>query len=439
MIRTKLRPAKRCVKLIFCLVVFVLVGALLTLSDMLITVVLAGVAASILLDLVLTVFSRDIELTVQTSQNMALSRWQMAELFLFNNTKQTLKTDVSLHLSNFIELENPVKRVELASNEKARLSFRLRAHHRGNAALNSVELRVDSPFGFWQTSWLIEQAISLKVYPDFSAMGPHQYLNGISKKSINGLKLTKKRGSGIEFHQLREYRQGDSVRQIDWQATSKKRKLISREYQEEQNQHVVVMLDASKKMNIEAVQGNHFDHALNALLLLAHRVLKQGDWFSMQSFNQEVRWLPDVKGSQNVSRIMNHFYDLYPDQSSSDYIVAANKLITKRSKRSLVLLVTTLDEQGFDEILPAIKLLQRHHLVALINIDNRALNEVIEEPILESRDATKHCAALGMLNSHKKSMAKIRKEGVIAIDSKPEQLLPNVINTYLNVKHSGVL
>ena len=125
------------------------------------------------------------------------------------------------------------------------------------------------------------------------------------------------------------------------------------------------MLDASKRMNIDTQVGTHFDHALNALLLLAHTVLKQGDWFSMQSFNQTIRWLPNVKGVQNVSRVMNHFYDLYPDQSVSDYLVAANQLIQKRSKRSLVLLVTTLDEQSQDELLPAIKLLQKQPVSAV--------------------------------------------------------------------------
>ncbi|MGO2011088.1 MAG: DUF58 domain-containing protein [Pseudoalteromonas sp.] len=439
MIRTKLRPAKRLVKLLFSLAVIILISALLALGNMFITAILIGLTLLVLIDFVLAWLPRDIEVAVKTSQNMALLRWQTAELIISNNSQQGLVTDVSLHFSNVIELDKPIKSVALANTEKACLAFRLRGQQRGNAALNTVELRISSPWKFWQTNWLIKQKIILKVYPDFSAVRASQSLNGISKKSIGGLKLAKKRGSGIEFHQLREYRQGDSVRQIDWQATSKRRKLISREYQEEQNQHVVVMLDASKKMNIEATRGSHFDHALNALLLLAHRVLKQGDWFSMQSFNQQTRWLANVKGAQNVSRVMNHFYDLYPDQSSSDYIVAANKLIAKRSKRSLVLLVTTLDEQSLEELLPAIKLLQKHHLVALVNIDNYALNEVIDEPIVDSQDATKYCVALSLLNSHKANMAKLRKEGVIAIDCKPEQLLPNVINTYLSVKHSGVL
>jgi uncharacterized protein (DUF58 family) len=437
--RIKLRPSKRLVQILSVIVLLVVVSALIELSSLFVTLLLCIPLLIACVDCYFSRFAHNVSIELSTNQNMALYRWQPIKLLLKNKAKQVLRADISIHLTNALELAEAVKSIELETNQQAELSYSMRAHKRGDADISAVELRITSAFGLWQSNWLATHRTQLKVYPDFSRVTSKQHLNGVTNKPINGLKLTKKRGDGIEFHQLREYRQGDSVRQIDWQATSKRRKLISREYQEEQNQHVIVMLDASKKMAIEAKEGSHFDHALNALLLLSHTVLKQGDWFSMQSFNQNVRWLPGVKGGQNVSRVMNHFYDLYPDQSSSDYVVAVNQLIAKRSKRSLVLLVTTLDEQSIDELLPAIKLLQKHHLVALININNRSVSEVLKEPIQKYEDATSYCAALSLLNTHKKNMAKLRKEGVIAIDCNPEQLLPHVLNTYLNVKHSGAL
>ena len=439
MIRTKLRPAKRLIQLV-CL--FVLLLPILIFSgtaSSVITMFIVGGLIVALLDYLPARLKQPLSIAVKTNQNMSLGRWQPVKLTIKNTSAQVLITDISLHLSNAIELSELYTSVTIAENEQARLQWTIRAHQRGDAQLSAVELRISSRLKLWQVNWLVPQDLSLKVYPDFSRVTSNQAVNGVTNTPINGLKLTKKRGDGIEFHQLREYRQGDSLKQIDWQATSKRRKLISKDYQEEQNQHVVVMLDASKKMNIDTIAGTHFDHALNALLLLAHTVLKQGDWFSMQSFNQDIRWLPNVKGAQNVSRVMNHFYDLYPDQSISDYLVAANQLVAKRSKRSLILLVTTLDEQSLDELLPAIKLLQKHHLVAVINITNQALTEVLAEPIESYDDATTYCAALDLLNKHKANMARLKKEGVIAIDTQPQRLLPNVLNTYLSVKHSGVL
>ncbi|WP_149983033.1 DUF58 domain-containing protein [Pseudoalteromonas rhizosphaerae] len=439
MIRTKLRPAKRLLQLVCALVLLLPILIFTETASLLTTVLIAGLLVLALLDYLPTRFKHKLSIEINTNQNMSLGRWQPVKLSIKNTSEQLLITDISLHLSNAIELSELYTSVTLAENEQARLQWSMCAHQRGDAQLAAVELRISSRLKLWQANWIIPQDLALKVYPDFSRVAQNQALNGVTNTPISGLKLTKKRGDGIEFHQLREYRQGDSIKQIDWQATSKRRKLISKEYQEEQNQHVVVMLDASKKMNIDTIAGTHFDHALNALLLLAHTVLKQGDWFSMQSFNHDIRWLPNVKGAQNVSRVMNHFYDLYPDQSSSDYLVAANQLIAKRSKRSLVLLVTTFDDQSLEEVLPAIKLLQKHHLVAVINLSNHALTEVLAEPIENYDYAMTYCAALDLLNTHKANMARLKKEGVIAIDTQPQKLLPNVLNTYLNVKHSGVL
>ena len=58
-----------------------------------------------------------------------------------------------------------------------------------------------------------------------------------------GVRRRQRRGEGQDFHQLREYRAGDSLRQIDWKATSRYRRLISKEYQDERDQQVVFLLD----------------------------------------------------------------------------------------------------------------------------------------------------------------------------------------------------
>ncbi|WP_440904575.1 DUF58 domain-containing protein [Catenovulum sp. SX2] len=300
-------------------------------------------------------------------------------------------------------------------------------------------MSIYSAFKLWQLQWLEQNKVDVKVYPNFNRINHSESLKGVNNTRVTGLKRLKKRGDGIEFHQLREFRQGDSIRQIDWQATSKRQKLISKEYQEEQNQHIIVMLDAGVKMNLETTNGTHFDAALNALLMLSHTVLKQGDCFSMQSFNLQERWLPAVKGAQNVSRVMNHFYDLHPDESSSDYLKAVNSLLKKRSKRSLVLLVTTLNDQDINDLLPAVKKLQQHHLVALINIENVTIKQILNSDIESENDANKYCAAIELNNIYQHNLARLAKEGVICVNTQSEYLLPYVINTYLNIKHSGLL
>jgi len=372
------------------------------------------------------------------SNKFSFNRWHNIEYVIENNSHQHYSLSIKEHIGQQFQLSDLPKIIHIQPNEQALVRFKLKSTQRGQATIGPIEFCLTSPLKLWQRYWLVDDTIIIKTYPDFERL-KQQSLNGVQNQPINGLKQMKKRGGGTEFHQLREFRQGDSIRQIDWQATSKRQKLIAKEYQEEQNQHVVVMLDAGNKMNSETAIGSHFDAALNALLMLSHTVLKQGDWFSMQSFNQEERWLPAVKGAQNVSRVMNHFYDLHPDETTSDYVQAVNHLLAKRSKRALVLLVTTLQDQNFEDLLPALKSLQRHHLVALVNIENVALTETLSANIDTLSEAHRYCAAVDLQNIYSKNLNRLRKENIICVSSQPEHLLPQVINTYLSVKHAGLL
>ncbi len=377
-------------------------------------------------------------ITRSASNKLSFNRWHTVEYVIENNSDNQQRLSVREHIGQQFQLAGLPNIIEIPAHEKASVLFKLKSVKRGAATVGPIEFCLASPLRLWQSYWLIDDTITVKTYPDFERL-KQQSLNGVQNQPINGLKQMKKRGGGTEFHQLREFRQGDSIRQIDWQATSKRQKLIAKEYQEEQNQHVVVMLDAGNKMNIETAIGSHFDAALNALLMLSHTVLKQGDWFSMQSFNQKERWLPAVKGAQNVSRVMNHFYDLHPDETTSDYQQAVSHLLKKRSKRALVLMVTTLNDQSIEELLPALKNLQRHHLVALVNIENVALTETLAADIDTLSEAHRYCAAVDLQNTYRKNLSRLRKENIICVNSQPEHLLPQVINTYLSVKHAGLL
>ncbi|NQY63240.1 MAG: DUF58 domain-containing protein [Alteromonadaceae bacterium] len=405
----------------------------------LITAVLITCLITVLIDFYQSKKPPLLKITREMPTQLSFNRWHPVKLGVENVGPRTIKFYAREHINKYFEIEGLNDQITVSPNERVFLNFRLKSLKRGPAKVGPIELCVTSFWQIWQSYWIVNDIIQVKTYPDFERLKQHESLKGVSNLSINGLKLMKKRGGGIEFHQLREFRQGDSIRQIDWQATSKRQKLIAKEYQEERNQHVIVMLDAGSRMNVETQIGSHFDAALNALLMLSHTVLKQGDWFSMQSFNQKERWLPAIKGAQNVSKVMNHFYDLEPDEGASDYLQAVTNLLSKRSKRALILLVTTINDQSFDDLLPALKRLQQHHLVALINIENVALTETLAANITNISEANRYCAAIDLKNNYGGNLKRLAKEGVICVNCEPQNLLPYVINTYLNVKHSGML
>ena len=132
----------------------------------------------------------------------------------------------------------------------------------------------------------------------------------LASRSV-GARLQRRRGEGTEFQELRDYRVGDSLRKIDWKATARSSRLISREYRDERNQQVVLMLDCGRRMLAQDDQLAHFDHVLNASLALASIALRQGDAVGMLACSgQQQRWLPPQQGSGGMDMLLGAGYDL---------------------------------------------------------------------------------------------------------------------------------
>lgn len=441
MIRIRFKPHWRLILAGTVISLLLLVGALLDSSTLQIAgqifiLLLAGIAA---FDLYLAEKEPSLAVKRVGQAHLGLGGEYTFRLLTENKGLQRLHFALQEHHPVDLYVTGLGKAICLEAQEQSEVHYRIKPQRRGACLFSATEIKLDSRLRFWQSHWLLPNPMECKVYPDFKAIRQSNSLDALSNTSINGLKVFSRRGEGMEFRQLRQYREGDSLRQVDWRATSRMHKLISREYQEEQNQQVIVMLDSGKRMNVQTKQGSHFDVALGALLMLGHTVLKQGDWFSMQSFGREERWLPNVKGAQNISRVMNHFYDLYPDQGASDYLSAAEALVERRAKRALVLLVTTLSDEDFSDLTPAISLLRKHHLVTVVSINNQAIDETLNKTIESPGDADTWCAALDMQQRCTKNMRNLSKEGVICVEAAPANLLPSTLNVYLSVKRSGAL
>ena len=158
-----------------------------------------------------------------------------------------------------------------------KLSYRVLPDQRGVHHFGAAELRLISPLGFWLTRHAVGEGQAVQVYPDFAKITQYALFAIDNRLSQIGLLRRRRRGEGLDFHQLREYRSDDSPRQIDWKATSRMGKLIARDYQDERDQQIVFLLDCGQRMRARDDDLSHFDHTLNAMLLLAYVALRQGD------------------------------------------------------------------------------------------------------------------------------------------------------------------
>src|SRR6266849_3110882 len=186
-----------------------------------------------------------------------------------------LRCEVHDHHPASVECEGLPQPLALAPQEWGELSYPVRPVARGEAQFLSAELRIFSPLRLWQIKRLSGTPSRVRVYPNFRALARYTLLATDNRLSQIGVLQVRRRGEGTEFHQLREYRQGDSQRAIDWKATARTARLIAREYEDEKDQRVLLVLDCGRRMASKDGDLSHFDHTLNSALLLAHVAARQ--------------------------------------------------------------------------------------------------------------------------------------------------------------------
>jgi len=179
----------------------------------------------------------------QMPGSLALGRWSEVLLEAKHDFPQPLTIQIFDHVPDGLSFENLPLSVELQPGQHTRIGYRLRPLKRGHFSFEHCEINLPSPLRLWSGKRLLSVTDHTRVYPDFARLYGGQLLAVDNWLSQLGVRQQQRRGLGLEFHQLREFREGDSLRQIDWKATARQRTPIAREYQDERDQQIMFMLD----------------------------------------------------------------------------------------------------------------------------------------------------------------------------------------------------
>ncbi len=371
--------------------------------------------------------------------SLPLGVWNEVILRFYNPTTVPCLIDIFDDYPVNSELQGQPQQLTVPALSGIETQYRIYPQQRGACQFAGLHLLLYSPWRFWKHYRYIELITPVRVYPNFATITKYALFATENRLGQLGIRQIQRRGEGLEFHQLREYRPGDTLRQIDWNATSRYKKLISKEYQEERDQQIIFLIDCGRRMLAQDGALSHFDHTLNAILLLSYVALRQGDALGLMTFSGEQRWLAPRKGMNTINVILNTVYDLQPSTHTSDYLNVTNQLMRRHNKRALVVLISNLRDEDSDELLPALQLLRRKHLVLLASLQERILNEVLEQPVSTFADALRHATTLDYLTARRQTHDKLTHHGIIYLDTVPEQLPIMMVNRYLEIKRSGRL
>ncbi len=327
--------------------------------------------------------------------------------------------------------------VRLKANCVSQTDYTIKPLRRGAFQIPGCSIRLPSPMQLWSSQRFLAQPSLVRVYPDFTRIQSGQLQATEHWLKQLGVQQQQRRGTGMEFHQLREFREGDNFKHIDWKATARQRIPIAREFQDERDQQIIFLLDCGRHMRSQDSALSHLDHALNACLLLAHTALRQGDAVGVQTFAGTERHLKPGKGRTQMSALLNTLYDIHPSQSSADYSAAVEQLLHKQKRRALVIVISNIADEADSDLLVAMQRLKKKHRTLLVSLREEVLDDLRQQPADNLQQAQLYCAGIEYLNARQRHQQKLSSQGIHLLDARPSQLTAQLVSHYLAIKKAG--
>jgi uncharacterized protein (DUF58 family) len=385
-------------------------------------------------------------LTRGLPQAFAIGVKRPVQLFLECRGSQRWSCELYDHADGTLLTDGLPLQVTVRGGTRLETGYTVIPSMRGEVAFAAADLRVRSRLGLCELRERLGAREVRRVYPDFAQVARYAWLAGDRRLQEIGVKTYQLRGQGTDFKQLSEYRVGDSIRHLDWRATLRLGKPIVREFQDERDQCVMLLVDCGRRMRAddreEAIGTAHFDQVLNAVMLLTYVALKQGDAVGAMTFGTpaaQARSIEPRKGTHALNGLMGQLFGVQPTLTHSDYLAAARDLLRRQQKRALVIVITNFRDEDSAELGYALRLLRSRHLVILASLRERIVRELLSQPLTSGDAAIEVASAHLYEQSRRDAFNRLAARDALMVDAEPERLAIELVNRYHAVKRAGVI
>jgi len=324
----------------------------------------------------------------------------------------------------------------VASRKETKAGYKTISFKRGLFEFGPLILRYRSRLRLLNLQVRFKEKDSIKIYPDISIIKESPFATRKNLALEIGLKKMKFRGTGSEFKNLREYIPGDEIRKIDWKASARKNKPITKVYDLEKNNDVIFALDTGRLMQSKIDKLTKLDHAVNAAVMGSYISLQAEDRVGIVSFGRNVdNFIPPTKGEKQISSILDELYAIKPNNEQSMLHKFIRFIMRNQKKRSLIVIFTDWAEleEGTDLLTDLIDA-SKKHLFMFLSVRDPWIREIINKDIDSEDDIYKKVATYKIWQERKALVRKLNQAGINTFDLDPNELTPTLINKYIEIK-----
>ena len=363
------------------------------------------------------------------------------ELLVVHRGRQGVDVRVHDDVPESFTAEPEEAPLHLPADSQTRWVYRVTPAKRGRFDFGDIHVRVRGPLGLLLHERRISAAQGVAVFPDMRGAS-RLLLSGAALDLVNlGLRQLRRDGRGSEFARLRDYAQCDSVREVDWKATARRTRPVTRVMESERSQSILICVDAGRSMAAQVDGLTKLDHAVNAALFLAFVAVRNGDRVGLAVFADGVKaYLPPAAGRLQYRKILDTLYATTPSLTYVDYLALFKELNVRLNRRSLLCVFTDfLDEEQASTLVAPLHRLARRHVPLCLSVRDTALTTLLRTEPAGPEQAFQQAVASELLTDRESLKAKVSSGGVQMLDVRPDELSLAAVNRYLDIKARGVL
>ena len=246
----------------------------------------------------------------------------------------------------------------------------------------------------------------------------------------------RKPGVGYELHHLREYVRGDPLHTIDWKATARAQKPITRVFAEDQHLQIVLVLDVGRTSRTMIDGLSQFGHYVNVVARFAEHAVTRGDEVGLVvAAEQVVASLAPAGGAQAVRTLRHQLEGIAPRAVETDLLGAALHVHQMLTRRALIVLLTDMYGQSFTGSFgDALRLWRQKHLPLVVGMMGEEIVALSQMPATEPQDAYVSLASRRYRDALSHNAEGVQRLGAHALVCRPAVLEERVFATYQTLK-----
>ncbi len=287
---------------------------------------------------------------------------------------------------------------------------------------------------FYERTLDLDQAVEVTPAARELAKGS---LSAAEISAYGGSLVSRRKGEGTEFADIRRYEPGDPYKRIHWKATAKTGQLMVRELQAETQLNVMIFLDSTETMAYGEAGRSKLDFSARAVASLVSYLSRRGDFVGMTLIqgDQPARVIPLARGQVQAVTILQALGALRPQKPGPEALRAAvgRCLATGRIKgRTLFFVISDLDFEK--DVVPLRQLLAMNHEVVVLS----PYSPLFEAHGLVGLDKIVYSIGVSHgLQTRRRLVEEANRAGIPVFDVGPDDLFSNLVIRVEELRRRG--